>query len=552
MARTDNFEHFLTDVADAIREKTGGTHKISPASYDVLIRSILPIENTPDDSVRFIDYDGTLIHSFKKHDFLMRLDMPELPEHLGLVNTGWNWSFEAARQQVVLNGHLDIGCQYYTADNTLRMVLDIPEDNFEITFDHVYNFSSDLEYDNVGIDWGDGTFEKGPFYYKENTYKNENAGHMYTKAGRYTVVFQRLNDPNTYVGDYETFYVNGFSNPELVKEIYYPRCPRSSSGRGEFWDIDIRDCENLEILVYDPETINTTYYENTCPLSGSQYLKHLVATSYDVINQAFEGWAYANYIPVSQLRPEYVELAEELGPWTDSETGEEISDLYLTTQALQSVSYPQITENNSYESIICMNEHSYVNMRYIRPPYHSSINTIPAWRYGYIEDVQTMLDNMPKSMTTIGGYFLNNSITQFSQTIRIPEGITTIEHNFMGDIVLYKGAVITVRMPSTITNINVAFASYEAYDDPDDEYWGDEAIKYGYLHIDFSQAKQVPVLADYESWMIGSGYEYVANKFITIIVPDELYDEWIVATNWATYYKDRIVKASEYVAPTES
>lgn len=43
MARTDNFENFLTDVADAIREKTGITHTLSPASYDTLIRSILPV-----------------------------------------------------------------------------------------------------------------------------------------------------------------------------------------------------------------------------------------------------------------------------------------------------------------------------------------------------------------------------------------------------------------------------------------------------------------------------------------------------------------------------
>ena len=34
-----------------------------------------------------------------------------------------------------------------------------------------------------------------------------------------------------------------------------------------------------------------------------------------------------------------------------------------------------------------------------------------------------------------------------------------------------------------------------------------------------------------------------------IVVPDALYDQWIVATNWATY-KSRIVKASEFVEPT--
>ena len=34
------------------------------------------------------------------------------------------------------------------------------------------------------------------------------------------------------------------------------------------------------------------------------------------------------------------------------------------------------------------------------------------------------------------------------------------------------------------------------------------------------------------------------------VVPDALYDEWINATNWSTY-ADRIVKASEFVEPTE-
>lgn len=549
MARIDNFEHFLTDVADAIREKTGGTSKISPSNYDVLIRSILPIENTPDDSVRFIDYDGTLVYSFKKHDFLMRLDMPELPEHLGLVNTGWNWSFEAARQQVALNGHLDIGCQYYTADNTFRMVVEIPEDNYEITFTNVYSFGTNYgDTENTAIDWGDGSIDYGPFYYKENQYKNENAGHIYTTAGRYTIVFKRLNAPDQYVGDYATFTIEGYSNPELVREVYYPECPRSSSGCGEYWDIDIRDCENLEILVYNPVNIDTTYYENACPLSGSRHLKHLVATSYDVINQAFEGWAELRNIPMSKLKPEYLELAEEIGTYTDSQTGEVRSPFYLATQTLQSVSYPQITEEDSYESISFMSEYAYDNMRYIRPPHHSSINTIPAWRYGFIDDVQAMIDQMPKTMTAISGFFLEFSITQFSQTLRIPEGITTIGHSFMSDVELYKGATITVRMPSTITNIDVNFAGYTAHDDPDSQYHGDDDIEYGYLHIDFSQAKQVPILADYESWMS----EYVANKFITIIVPDALYDEWIVATNWATFYKDRIIKASEYAASLES
>jgi hypothetical protein len=496
-----------------------------------------------------VDYDGTLLYSFKKHGFLMRLEMPALPEHLGLVNTGWNWDMEEARKQVVLNGHLDIGCQYYTADNTLRMVIEIPEDNYEITFSTVYTFGTNYkDSENTAIDWGDGSIDYGPFYYKENPYKNANAGHMYATAGRYTVVFKRLNAPNQYVGDYSTFVIEGYSDSDLVREIYYPKCPRSSSGCGEFWDIYIDSCPNLEILVYDP--INIDSRENTSPAAGSTRLKHVVASTYEVVEDVCSGWANTDAAPIDELRPDYVELAQVLGTWEDSETGKEISRFYLASQSLQSISYPQITEDDSYDSISFMSPYAYNNgISYIRPPYHPSFDTIPCWMYGYIDDIQNILYQMPKTVTKITDGFLDNSFTQYSQTITIPEGITTIGRGFMSGVDLYRGAVITVRMPSTIATIGDWFVGYTASDNPDSSWWDPEDdVRYGYIHVDFRNIEHVPTLADPE-W---PDYTYIANKFITIIVPDELYKEWTTATNWATFYKDRIVKASEYVAPTES
>lgn len=41
-----------------------------------------------------------------------------------------------------------------------------------------------------------------------------------------------------------------------------------------------------------------------------------------------------------------------------------------------------------------------------------------------------------------------------------------------------------------------------------------------------------------------------SNENLQIIVPDNLYDEWIIAENWSNY-ASQIVKASEYVEPTE-
>lgn len=60
-------------------------------------------------------------------------------------------------------------------------------------------------------------------------------------------------------------------------------------------------------------------------------------------------------------------------------------------------------------------------------------------------------------------------------------------------------------------------------------------------YFDFRGFDKVPTLERNDAFPYG----------IPIVVPDALYDEWIVATNWATY-KSRIVKASEFVEPTNN
>lgn len=50
--------------------------------------------------VNFIDYDGTVVNSYSKEDFLALSAMPENPSHDGLVAQGWNWSFEDAQDYV--------------------------------------------------------------------------------------------------------------------------------------------------------------------------------------------------------------------------------------------------------------------------------------------------------------------------------------------------------------------------------------------------------------------------------------------------------------------
>lgn len=63
-------------------------------------------------------------------------------------------------------------------------------------------------------------------------------------------------------------------------------------------------------------------------------------------------------------------------------------------------------------------------------------------------------------------------------------------------------------------------------------------------YYDFSLHESIPTL-------VNSNTFYFKNISVKIVVPDNLYDQWIIATNWATY-ASRIVKASEFVEPTNN
>jgi len=59
--------------------------------------------------VNFRDYDGTLLYSYSKSDFLGLAAMPPNPEHEGLMAQGWNWTLADAQSYVNACDKLDIG-----------------------------------------------------------------------------------------------------------------------------------------------------------------------------------------------------------------------------------------------------------------------------------------------------------------------------------------------------------------------------------------------------------------------------------------------------------
>ena len=121
---------------------------------------------------------------------------------------------------------------------------------------------------------------------------------------------------------------------------------------------------------------------------------------------------------------------------------------------------------------------------------------------------------IPKSVTNISGNAFESC--QSITSITIPERVASISSYVFS----YCYSLTSIIIPNGVTNIGgAAFNNCHSL------------TKY-----DFSQATAVPTLT--------TGVFDGINKICKIVVPDNLYDQWIAATNWSTY-ADYIYKASE-------
>ena len=119
-----------------------------------------------------------------------------------------------------------------------------------------------------------------------------------------------------------------------------------------------------------------------------------------------------------------------------------------------------------------------------------------------------LLDSItiPNGVTSIVNYFLYNCYSLDS--ITIPNGVTSIVNNFCPNGYSLKSVVF----PSSVTSIE-----YSAFN-----------CSYSACYFDFTKHAAVPTLGSFNAFnMIPDDCE--------IRVPAALYDEWIAATNWATY-----------------
>ena len=97
--------------------------------------------------VNFIDYDGTVLHSYSVAEAAALTALPPLPSHDGLICQGWNWSLANIK---ALGRAVTVGAMYITDDGKTRIYIHLEEGRTSPMLGCCPNGT-------VTVDWGDGT-----------------------------------------------------------------------------------------------------------------------------------------------------------------------------------------------------------------------------------------------------------------------------------------------------------------------------------------------------------------------------------------------------------
>ena len=474
MAKNNNLTDYLTDLADAIRAKKGSSDPINPQNFSDEIASIETgggggAAVVTESDVNFRDYDGTILHSYSKNEFLALSELPELPTHKGLICQGWNYSLEDAQSYVGEYGVIEVGAMYITDDGKTRLYINIAErGRMTLPF-----YFSQTVANGVTINWGDGS----PLQTLDAT-GNVNTTHTYEEKGDYIITLDvvdgctlKLNSGTTSACVFGTIsksnmaYLGMLQRVEIGKNVI-------STGTYSF-----NGCHSLKTITipYGVTSIdNYQFYE--CNSLKSIVIPNSVTS---IVSCVF----YSCYSLESVVIPKSVKtidvstfsycyaLKSVVIP--DSVTSL-TNDLFKSCRSLKSVVIPKSVTSagsNVFDGCSCL----------------SSIV-------------------VPSKLARVSNYMFKDCYSL--RSIALSVGVKYININTFYQCY----SLVSIVMPSSLTSI------------------GSKAFYYCFSMkcYDFRNLTSIPTLSEAATSVFQS---YPSD--CQFVVPDALYDDWIAATNWS-------------------
>ena len=469
----------LNAIGDAIREKTGGTDKLT---LDGMVEAIAGIQSggsgggsggagVAEKEVNFYDYDGTCLYAYTVAEAQALDELPAGPKHGGLVFQKWNWSLENVK---ALTRPMNIGALYTTDDGTTRIYIHLEEGRTSPMLGVGVNGT-------VTVDWGDGTEPDVLTGTKLSTVQ-WTPTHEYSAPGDYVISlmvdgaigFTSVASTNQYA-----CILRHSSSADTRNTVYQNSVRRIECGEGvtAFLERALWGCNSLKIITMPNNTmdINEYAFAYCCALLSITIPDDASLNGGNIFNTCRS--------LASAMLPENV---------TNIDSG-----TFKYCGSLKSITLPDSTTKIGSEAF----EECY-SLAAVSLPENAT--TLNGDAFSMCETLAMI--KFPNGIQELKTYTCGNCKSLAS--IKIPDSVTKIGSNVFANC--YNLSAVT--LPQAITSIG-GNAFYNCC---------------GVRYYDFSKHTAVPTLSSANAF---SGVPADCE----IRVPAALYDEWIAATNWATY-----------------
>lgn len=444
--------------------------------------------------INFFDYDGELLYSWSLEELADKTELPVLPEHEGLVCQGWNWTLEDLQEQKV---PMVVGATYITDDEKTRIYIHLDEGRLTPTLGVAQSIANGIE-----IDWGDGNVEISNTIRTTSTsstsnIKPINMKHEYLEPGDYIITLKPLNNCIIYLhGDYSSYskviWAENKSSSSYnvvyqvaIQEFY---CGKNVSFNG----YSLANCYSLKKITIP---IGTEGLGKANSFANNYNLRFLVIPKgTDTVG---------NSLCSNCSKLEGISMPSEVVTIYDS----------MSTNCAN-ISKIAFSRNTNKIPMSILNG-SYKLKKIFFPKNIEEINTSAISNCRILENI---IFEEGILITALPSNFAQSSSSL--KSIDLPMGLKSIGNGAFNSC---RSVTKMIIPPSVELLVAGCFAGM-----------------YGVKYYDFRQHLFVPTLEN------ANAFQSRASDCI-IVVPDGLYDEWILATNW-TSLVSIIIKASEWEA----
>ena len=393
--------------------------------------------------VNFYDYDGTIINSYTKAEFLELSALPTNPSHSGLTSQGWNWTLTNAKNHVTKYNKLNVGQIYIPNDGSTRFYLELNIERLSPILGFAVNGTAT-------IDWGDGNTDTVT---GTSTSTLIQTPHTYATQGNYVIS----------ISSESKIFFSGENNASLIfNKVCYKDCVKKAEiGNASLGSYSFCDFYFLKTIIL------------------SNYVQNLGTYVFlNVKNLAF------------LIIPDGVTTLPAYG------FGNSVLNTVVLPKSCTYISQQAFNNCKTLQNII----------------FSDGTTDILSYCFNGTS-LSTLI--LPDSITNIEtSTFSGCPVTELNMS----NGIRTLSSNAFSNCT----SLVHIKMSSKISYISTnAFSNCTSA-----------------LYYDFRDSTSIPTL------QTTNAFNNIPDD-CKIIVPDNLYENWIAAGNWNTY-SSNIIKASDW------